>query len=498
MPWRAPTDLNQVEQRALLRELLAREKRAAERGVASKATENELDAAKALERKMYPLQHAFFFPKPDAEGRINKRRLACCTRRTGKTTGDAIKLLCSLLRNPRDLNLYMGLTQATARETIWTIMKELIADYDLPLDAMESTATIRHKRSVGTILLKGADTLKDVEKRRGIKPRVAILDESGSMGADLEQAVISVIGPGLRDLDGELLLNGTPGYHPSGLFYEVQAGLRPNWEVHRWGLDKNPFLSKQAKDLTLICDEEGLTRDDPRFIREYLGQYVLNCSTQMFAYNPATNSFTAESGAMPPAAALNWYLGVDFGWTDASAIVPLGWTMGDARIWVPESWAESKQGSDEVASQLMKFIAKYHPKRIIGDTGGYGKGVAEQIWKDYRIYIEQAVKREKLNHVEFMNSAFLRGDIQIERSSGLAKELPGVLWNERKTDAHAHSDDNTSHALMYAWRAIHNLKVGNKKGENPEISKVMGIQDSVKQQMLLEELGPATAWFLRD
>ena len=488
------TKLTALQERAVLRELAAREQRAAQLGVAAKPSEAALEAAAILEGKLFTQQHAFFF---DPSSRL---RVACCTRRAGKSTGDAIKILVTLLRNPRAVCLYIAQTSSTAREVLWPVLKELVADYDLPFAFSETHLRLEHKLSTGKLLLRGADTVKDVEKLRGLKLKVAIVDESGTFGAQMEDLVLSVIGPALRDENGELLLNGTPGYYPAGLFYEASSGLRKNWAVHRWSLEQNPYLSDTAKNLALICDEEGLTRDDPRFIREYLGKYAINTKTQAFAFDPATNTYDETETPIPHG--LTWYLGVDFGWTDETAIVALGFSPGNPKIWVGDTWSAPEQTSDDVAAHLTEFVAKYKPKRIIGDLGGGGgKATAEQIWRDYQFYIEPAEKTEKLRHIEFVNSAFRRQDLMVPRKSKLAEELYKVLWNEAKTDFHAKAKDNLAMAMVYAWRQAANVAGRTKvKPVNKALQALEGQIDAQRYaEILLEEEPPppALAWFLK-
>ena len=132
--------LSEIQQRAVLRELAAREQRVAQQGVAAVATEAELEAANLLEGKLFPQQHAFFF---DTSSRL---RVACCTRRAGKSTGDAIKILVTLLRSPRAVCLYIAQTSSTAREVLWPVLKELVADFDLPFNFSETHLRLEHKR----------------------------------------------------------------------------------------------------------------------------------------------------------------------------------------------------------------------------------------------------------------------------------------------------------------------------------------------------------------
>lgn len=481
--------LTELEKRAVLRELVEREQRASAMGAATQPTPGELEKAGQLEAAMFAQQREFFFNKK------MRRRCGKCTRRAGKTVGAAYKYAIELLRNPRYRALHLAQTSGNAREYIWPELQQIVADYDLPFEFNETNLRMSHKRSTGKILFRGADNAKAVEKYRGFKWDTVILDESGTFGAEMEELVVSVIGPSLRDNGGELLLIGTPGKFPVGLFFEVSSGLRKNWYNAFWTLNDNPHLSAEAKDLDLICEEEGLTRSDPRFIREYLGQYCVDTKTQMFVFNPAAHTY-ADPAEIPND--LEYILGVDFGYNDATAIVVLGYSRTSRKVWVPESWAAPKQLSDDIAAKLIEFQAKYRAKRIVGDTGGYGKGMSEQIWRDYRIYIEAQNKREKLNYVEFLNSAFRRGDVMIYRKTGLTKTLPLVLWNDNNTDAHANASDDEAMALLYAWRAAFNIsgKVTNVR-KRPELDALVGKIDPERLAELSEEHPDQTEWYLK-
>lgn len=474
-------------QRAALKELLRREEVLANQKVASKPTEADQQKAQELLAAMFRQQREFFFyldPK-------QRRRVARCTRRAGKTTGAAIKILITLLLNPRSVSLYVAKTTTVIRDTIWPELRRLVAEFDLPFEFNETNLRMAHKRSSGRAIFRGASDTAQIEKLRGLKLMLAILDESGTFGAEMEKLVVSVIGPGLRDQGGELLLIGTPGYFPEGLFYEASEGLRKNWVRMRWTLQDNPFLSDEAKDYKTILEEEGLTEQDPIFIREWKGEYCLNTNVQMFQYDPAINSYIG-----PPPDGLVWYLGVDFGWTDANAIVALGFSLFHPEVYIQESWDDAKQTSGQVAVVLQKFIDTYKPKRIIGDTYGLGAQTAGELWADHRIYVEQAEKHEKLKHIEFVNSAFRRGHIKVSRSTGLHVELPRVLWNEQKTNAHNKAKDNIAFAMVYAWRQA--AYVAGKTGDRKPLPELPGLE-AFPQDELDAKLGllnsPEVSWW---
>lgn len=456
--------LTKRQEREILKELLEREAKLESRKVASKPSEGDLAKANQLVERLFKQQVDFFFTSR-AEGRF---RVAQGTRRMGKTTGAAIKILVTLLRSPRCICLYVAKSTSVVRDQIWPELQQLIAEHDLPFDMHDTQLRIRHKRSTGRAIFRGASDAANIEKMRGLGVGgpflLAILDESGSFGEHLENAVRSVISPGLRDYGGELLLIGTPPYFPAGLFYEAYTGTRDifkHWVRRFWTLQDNVKLSKEARDYKLIMLEEGLTWDDPIMVREWRGIQCINTNTQMFEYDPARNGFIpndGEGGREPlPPCGLTYWLGVDFGWTDETAIVALGWNPTTRKMWAVESWAAPGQTADDTAAKLVEFQRKYRPARIVGDTGGYGKGVAMPIWQDYGIFIEQAQKMEKLNHIEFMNSAFRRSDLMVNANDALSRELPLVLWAEGRKDAHNRAKDNRSMALLYVWRVANDI-----------------------------------------
>lgn len=489
--------LSKLAQREIFKELLEREEALAQRQVASQPSEADRESIRKLLAACFQEQREFFFDSR-SEGRM---RVARCTRRAGKTTGAAIKILATLLQDPRSVSLFVAKSTTIVRDQIWPELKKWVAEYDLPFDFNETQLRISHRRSTGRAIFRGASDTSQLDKLRGLGVGgtfvLTILDESGTFGPDMENLVVSIIAPGLRDRAGELLLIGTPSYFPEGLFYEASEGLRANWVRRRWTSQQNTPLRKlnpKAVDLAAIREEEGLTEDDPVYIREYLGEYCINTKTQMFEYDPAKNGF---HGAPPEN--LTYYLGVDFGWTDETAVVALGWSHLARKMYAVESWAASEQDADQVAGKLIEFKAKYAPTRIIGDTGGYGKGVAMPIWRNYGIYIEQANKLEKLNHVEFMNSAFRRGDLMVNLQDGLSAELPKVLWAENKKDAHNKAKDNRAHALLYSWYAA-SVPAGKQKIQQP-LSALPG-NEGWPEEELREKLGlndtPNLDWFLQE
>lgn len=451
-----PTN-SDVEARAILAELVKRQRAKDATRANYEPTIRERQQAESIRATWFPQQRAFFMSK-------HSRRVGFCTRRAGKTEGGSGYLLANLLDEPAAVQIYIAQTSKAARAVLWPKLKEYIDKYGLgkaaggPLDANETYLWIRHTRGGGMIMLVGADKADEIEKLRGLKLRTVILDEAATYGSFFEALVVESLGPALRDLGGHLLMIGTAGRKKEGLFYEAAHELRkrksnglPVYELHKWSLVDNPYLPPEAKDFDLIIDEEGFSGyDDPRFMREYLGIWAIGEGERMFAYSPERNDYVGE---LPKGHEWRYLLGCDFGWSDETAVTVVAWAPTSKTVYFVESWSKRHTYADEVAAKIMEFRTKYGVRRYVGDTGGYGKAVAVQLLRDYGIHIEQADKRHKISFVDFMNSAFVRGDIKIKTGDKLGAQFLTVAWNEDRTDAGKHERDDLVFSSVYGWRA---------------------------------------------
>jgi len=474
---------NDVQVRAIQREYVRRARQAQLRQAEYKPTERELDIAEQLESRWFPQQRAFFTSRA-------RRRVAFCTRRAGKTIGTAIWFLSSLLRYPTALHLYIAQTSGVAKLYLWPELKRLIHEYELPFETNENDLTIKHARGLGSLTLRGADNAKQIENLRGPHWKKVALDEAASFGPYIEELITEVLGAALRDTNGELVLTGTAGKHKRGLFYEACHELRrrksdnaPVYELHRWSLQDNPYLPEDAKNEDLIIDDEGFSGvDDPRFLREFRGVWAVGDSERVFSgFTEAKNIYEGE---LPSGHQWRYVLGCDFGWHDESAMAVIAWSRTCPTIYVPFVWGKSRLYTDDIAQKMLELKEKYGVLRFVGDTGGYGKNVVVHLERDYHIHVEQAQKREKLDHIAFINSAFERGDLKVHRfdAKRLITQLHEVSWNAQRTNAGAHERDDLCFAMVYGWRTAKSAGAGydiRKKDE--ELS-------SLQQRLYQEKL----------
>ena len=453
--------LSSVEIRALQSEYLRRARSKETRAAKYQPTAREMGIAEELKAKWFPAQANFFQSE-------SRRRVAFCTRRAGKTIGIAIWFLASMLENPTSLHLYLAQTSGAAKLYLWPELKRLIDQYDLPFKTNETDLTIQHKRGLGMLVLKGADKEDEIEKLRGPKWLKVALDEAATFGAYMENLITEVLGAALRDQMGHLIMAGTAGKVKAGIFYEACHGLRkrksdgrPVYELHQWSLQDNPFLPEDAKNEDLIIDDEGFSGvNDPRFLREFRGVWAVGESERMFAgFDEQKNTY---EGPLPSGHGFRFLLGCDFGWNDESAMSVIAYSQTCNTIFIEECWGEKRQYTDDIAARMLEYKSTYGVHRFVGDTGGYGKNVVVHLQRDYHIHVEHAQKREKMDHIAFINSAFQRGDIKIHRTRAarLIKQLQEVSWNENRTDAGAHERDDLCFSFVYGWRAAKSSGAG--------------------------------------
>lgn len=443
-------NLSELEIRAIRREYLARRKDEIAALDTLKPSARELELASEIDEELFGPQRKFF----DSPA---KRKVGYCTRRAGKTLGIAREILRVLLRNPTSLQIYFAQSQVAAKTWMWSELKTIIRRKRLPITWHEQDLWLIHERGGGKCLFRGAEDDDELDKHRGPAYIRVYIDEAGHFRRNLKKLITEVAGPALRDHGGICYMTGTAGPVREGHFFDAvegnlvrQSDGKPVWELHEWSLQDNPHLSDEAKDERRIIDDDGFTgQDDPRFLREYKKIWAVDTDKRMFAFHPERNVY---SGELPSGHEWQGLLGVDFGWNDQTAISMIWYSLTHPHCFIPESWGESKQYTDDVAHQIFEFKKRYGVSRIVGDVGGYGKAIVVHLQRDYGIAISAAKKREKLDHLAFFNSALKRGDLLIHARDELTRQFPKVEWNYTRTGAANHSRDDRCFSALYAWR----------------------------------------------
>lgn len=406
--------------------------------------------------RCFPQQRAFISDRA-------RLKAALCSRRAGKTEGVAYSLLLKAATQPGSLSLYLGLTKGTARTLMWERLKLLLGDFELAEsvgltpNSFNETRMWLTLRNGAVIRCSGADAnKKEMEKLLGDAYDLVVIDEAASFTVDLKRMVRDMIWPAMMDRGGAVMLTGTPG-DIRAYFYDVtrdgadeDLNGRP-WSVHRWRTSDNPHMARQyAEELATIEAKNPLYVTTPEFRCMYLGEWAVNESRLVYAYNPALN--VAEA---PPKRLTMRVISVDLGVNDACAMTSAGWAAHDRKLYLLRVVKAPGMSIEDVAKQVRAEIqADPSPYKLVID-GAWKQSVME-LRTRYQLPFVATEKTEKAQHIRMFNT-----DLQCGRTllvagqcEPLIDEMRRLLWSDgpgpRKEDPILPNDACDS--ALYAWR----------------------------------------------
>jgi phage terminase large subunit-like protein len=259
------------------------------------------------------------------------------------------------------------------------------------------------------------------------------IDEVGSFRSYISDLVEEVLAPALLDHRGQLILIGTPSPMPVGYFYECSQSKE--WSHHHWTMFQNPWLKiKSGMEVKDLVDQElrrkGVSASDPVIRREYYGEWSVDTNSLVFRYDSGINDYDRL-----PETKGRWsyVIGVDVGFDDADAIAVIGWNEHDKRAYLIHEEVQNKEGITELATRIGKLYQKYEPLKIVMDTGGLGKKIAEEISKRFGIRIDAAEKARKFEFIEILNDLMRTGQFFAKKESRFAEDCMLVEWDRDST-----------------------------------------------------------------
>lgn len=396
------------------------------------------------------------FPEQDAFVVDPTRSLAAkCTRRAGKSNGLGLRFFRTMAKYPGSFCPYIALTRESARNIMWPVLQEQDQKYKLGCKFTESNLTVTAQNG-SRLQLFGADMKNFIRRLRGIKTPGAAVDEAQEFGSHLKELVEEILEPATADYpDGWVALTGTPGPVPVGYFYEITELLKYGYSVHGWSIFQNPYMPNAKAFVEELTAKKGWSADNPTLLREWHGQWVLDLNALVFKYEATRNHYEAL-----PDLDNNWeyVIGVDIGFHDADAIAVIGWHPRIKEAYLVEEYVQPNQGITELAGEIEKRITRYNPLKVVMDTGGLGKKIAEELQKRYALPIVAAEKVRKFEFIELVNDALRIQRLFAKSSSRFAQDAMRVKWDmdslKPKISDNFHSD--ICDAVLYAYReALH-------------------------------------------
>ena len=387
----------------------------------------------------------------------SRRKVAVCGRRAGKTTSVAAILLKRLLNRAGAKGLYICPTQRQAKQLLWAELKRLDRHYRLGLAFRESTSEVWPPNG-SVLFLAGADKADRIDSFRGQSFLIVVIDESASFRAHIETLVRDVLSPTTEDLDGEILLIGTPGPALVGMFYEASTGGA--WSSHHWTVLDNPrfprwagmrdWRKRRLKWLEELKEGEGYTDDDPRYRREWHGEWIRDPESLVYwGYSPDRNLADAL-----PRGGYGWshVIGLDLGYSDACAWSVLAYSVKAQSAYIVDTSKRVGLDVEDIAQESKRMRAKWSPVAMVIDTGGLGKTIAATLQTRHGLPFEAAVKTEKMAHIAQLNADLRKARVCVlPKARDVCAEW-SLLQKNEVGEEDDRFDNHLADASLYAWR----------------------------------------------
>lgn len=370
------------------------------------------------------------------------------------------------LANPGVSLGYIALTHSSAKKIMFKdVLKVINRKFKLGCKFNDVELTV--KTPGGSIIyLAGADAKPDeMEKFLGQKYRLVVIDESGSFKQDVKQLVEEVLWPAMTDLDGTIVMIGTPRNNLKTYFHDVTTGKVKGWSVHKWSALENPHVAvKFKREMDTLIERNPNIVNTPLFKQMYLGEWAIDDDAKVYKFNQERNTVDA----LPPLrgnATWKYILACDLGWTDASSFVVLCYNDHDPNLYIIEAYKKTKLDITGVATQVKAFAKKYPIHKYIVD--GANKQAVEEMKQRHQIPFEPADKTGKADFIEIMNADFIAGRIKVlthltiseeGKDDTIADEYATLVWDNKDTKREENSacPNHLADAALYGWRYAYN------------------------------------------
>lgn len=379
--------------------------------------------------------------------------LGSCSRRAGKSFGCAWKVCDTGQRFPGCTIPYITQARENARDIIWPPLQQLNAEYDLRLEFNRNTGEVRSPEG-WRLILRGAGSIREMEKLRGQKFPLVIIDEAQVFGPDLKYMIEEVLEPAMLDYgtDAQMYMIGTPNAAKAGPFWErIRSGKYPH---HHWTVLDNPHIPDPRAFLEKKQREYG--GKTAKYLREYEGQWVRDTEGMVFRINEHLNLVDGHN--LSGIAGWTYVMGVDLGWRK-TAFVVLAYHPEMERVEVVFAEEFANLVTAKIAARIEQHIKTWDLAGVAVDAGGFGRTMTEDLKVTYAIPVVHAEKREKAATVERMNSDLQAGimSLCVEGCPEMIEQVRMLQWDSEKLvqnrmEFDDRFDDHMADAWLYGYR----------------------------------------------
>ena len=390
----------------------------------------------------------------------SRTKVALCSRRAGKSFALSVLALDTAFKFETSLIPVISITRSQAKRIVWPVFQELDRTNELGLrfNASELSCTLPNGSQ---IFLTGASTEEEIQRLRGPKYPLVLVDEAQAFKSYLAELVSEVLEPAVLDYDGSIVLAGTPNAICRGFFYDATQESS-TWSVHHWTLLDNPHIPRAAQWLEDRCQRYGWSASNPTYLREYKGQWIRDSSSLIYPKIPTIEELPPDDW--------EYVLGLDLGYIDSTAFVVCAYSTATGRLVVVESFKKSKLLPSDVAQIVSDLNSQFRFETIVADAGGLGKAYAAEMTERWSLRIKSAEKREKRAYIELLAGDLATGVASIvdQYNGPLLDELHALQWDDHRLAPHDRCEDHLSDAFLYAWRHCHQYWRDDAIPERPQ------------------------------
>ncbi len=286
------------------------------------------------------------------------------------------------------------------------------------------------------VVLKG---FENIEELRGYEFDAITLDEISSM-RNFWIGLEEVLMPTLRMSSGPVLFIGSPkGFnHAYDLFRRAEEEKYNDWESFQFTSYDNPYISREE----IAKMKQQLPED--RFAQEYLADFRKQEGLVYKEFNRKLHTF--KEGEEPEYFP-HIITGVDFGYTNPSAVIKIGIDK-DNTFWILDEWYKTEQTTEAIIDAVKNTKAN-----IVYPDPAEPDRIA--MMRKHGINIRD-VSKDVVAGVDYLRELFKQNKIRLASGlNNLILELETYAYPEKRVDKNApetpvKENDHALDALRYA------------------------------------------------
>jgi phage terminase large subunit len=255
---------------------------------------------------------------------------------------------------------YYAPTRDDARTIAWESFKDLLRD--ITIDTNETLLEIKTKNKHGTtslLRLSGWEAVKNRDKGRGVENDLVVLDEAAFFPM-FNEKFATVIEPTLLTSKGRLIITSTPNGFNHFYTLAEKAQKSDEWFYsHATSYDNPHNDPAELERLRTQKTADAFAQEYLADFRKLEGLVYKNFDRNVHLYNDLT----------PRRSTVMVYVGVDFGWTNPTAMIKVEQDT-DAHFWVSLEWYKREADMHTIveAARMLNGNAYYpdpaEPDRI--------------------------------------------------------------------------------------------------------------------------------------